>query len=531
MSSDLVVHTGQSHPWASLSRHAVAAFFRNPMAAFFTVAFPLLFLIIVAAIAGRPAAQFLVTPFAVFGIAQASFIVLAIDTVVLRESGVLLRLRGTPVTAAAVVASRIAASLVAALLSLVLVTGVGVGVYGVDVVWRKVPALLVTVIAGVACLCALGLALSSLARTVTATQSLAQGVLIPLAFISDVFIVGVRLPEVLDVIGSLLPLKHFARAAAETFDPGPGYGFSPGHLTVLAVWTIIGVALTAWRFGWAPRGSAAVSSPQPEIIGYARQHLAAPSGPGRPATSALLAGQIRHALRRVLRDPLPVFFTVGLPVLMLILFPTVFGDTTVHGLTMAQYQLPGLITYTMAVAGFVNLPEDLVGAQAAGVVKRLRGTPLPYPVFLGSRIAAAMLTGLAGVVLLAVTAVVAQDVELDAARIPALVLAVVLGGLCFAVLGLAVVAVRPGSRSLVAITLGVLLPLCFVSEVFVAGPAALPGWLSAIGEVFPLRHVMQAMLAATRPDVTGSGLSWGHLGVVLLWTAVAAVVVRLRRST
>jgi ABC-type multidrug transport system permease subunit len=537
MSSELIVHTGRTRPWMDLSRHAISAFVRNPMAAFFTIAFPLLFLIIIAAIVGNeatpegvPVAQFLVTPFAVFGIAQASFTVLAIDTAVLRESGVLLRLRGTPVTAAAVLASRIAASLVAAVLSLVLVTSAGAGLYGVDIIWRKMPALFVTVIAGVACLCALGLALSSLTRTVTAAQALAQGLLIPLAFISDVFIVGARLPQVLDMIGSLFPLKHFARAAAETFDPGPGAGFSPGHLAVLMAWTIAGAALAAWRFGWAPRGPASASSPQPENIGFARQRLSPPSVRNRPSTFALLAGQITHALRGALRDPLSVFFTVLFPVIMLVLFPAVFGDTTVDGLPMAQYQLPGLITYTIAVAGFVNLPEDLAGARDSGVVKRLRGTPLPYAVFLGSRIMTAMLTGLAGVLLLATVAVAAQDVRLDAARIPAMLITLILGALCFAMLGLAVVALRPGSRSLIAITLGILLPLCFVSGVFVAGPAALPGWLSAIGDVFPLRHLVQGMLAATRPDLSGAGLSWAHLGLVLLWTAAAAGVVRWRRA-
>ncbi|MFG1605194.1 ABC transporter permease [Actinoplanes sp. NPDC049265] len=478
MNSELAVRTGPVRPWVSLSGHAIGAFFRNPMAAFFTVAFPLLFLIIVAALVGDertpdgvPVAQYLVTPFAVFGMAQASFTVLAVDTAALRESGVLLRLRGAPVTAAAVIASRIAASLVAALLSLALVTGVGAGVYGVHIVGHKLPALLVTVVLGVACLCALGLALTSLTRTVTAAQAIAQGILIPLAFISDVFIVGADLPRVLDVAGSLLPLKHFARVAATAFEPGAGSGFSPGRLAVLAGWTVAGAAVAAWRFGWAPRGSSSGTTPKTKIIGYERDRLSAPAVPGRPGTAALFQGQVRHALRGVFRNALPVFFTIVFPVFMLILFPAVFGDTRVHGLPMAQYQLPGMVTYTLAVAGFVNLPEDLAAARTAGVVERLRGTPLPYPVFLGARIATAMLTGLAGVMLLMVTAVVGQDVRLDLARLLALLLSVVLGGLCFALLGLALVALRPGARSLIAITLGVLLPLCFVSEVFVAGLA------------------------------------------------------------
>ena len=80
--------------WWVLSRHAVLAFLRNPVAAFFTIAFPLAFLVIVAAIVGDertpdgvPVTQMLVAPFAVFGMAQASFSVLAIDTACCARAG------------------------------------------------------------------------------------------------------------------------------------------------------------------------------------------------------------------------------------------------------------------------------------------------------------------------------------------------------------------------------------------------------------------------------------------------------------
>ena len=242
------------HAWWVLSRHAVQAFVRNPMSAFFTIAFPLAFLVIVAAILGGartpegiPVAQFLIAPFAVFGVAEAAFSVLAVDTAVLRENGMLLRLRGSPVSAATVLGARISASVVASLTAVLLLTGVGVAAYGVRISWAKVPAMVLTVLLGIACLASLGLALTSLTRTVLAAQSLSQGLLIPLAFISDVFIVGPRLPRFLEVTGSLLPLKHFARALSGTFQPGAGTGFAAGHLAVLAAWTVAGAAVAGSR--------------------------------------------------------------------------------------------------------------------------------------------------------------------------------------------------------------------------------------------------------------------------------------------
>src|SRR5690349_21494735 len=99
-------HTSSPSPVATMTGHALRSFLRTPMSAFFTLIFPLAFLVVVSAIvgnetteAGVPVAQFLVAPFAVFGVAEAAFVVLAIDTAVLRESGVLMRLRGTPAPA------------------------------------------------------------------------------------------------------------------------------------------------------------------------------------------------------------------------------------------------------------------------------------------------------------------------------------------------------------------------------------------------------------------------------------------------
>jgi len=525
------------HFVAEMTAHGLLAFVRRPMSGFFTLVFPLTFLVIVSAIvgnettaAGVPVAQFLVAPFAVFGAAQASFVVLAIDTALLRESGVLLRLRGTPVPAWTVLAGRIGAAVVVSGTSVLLLIGVGVGAYGVDIVWRKAPALLVTLILGIGCFAALGLAVVALTRTTLAVQTLTQGILIPLAFISDVFIVGADLPAGLDWAGSILPLKHFARAVSQTFDPYGGYGFSPGHLGVLAAWAVAGAAVSRWRFGWAPRGAGsrpADGSPTvPDRTRPAGQTLSTPGSGRRPAGAALV-GQIRYALTAQGRDPLALFFAVVFPVLLLTLFPIVFGDARIQGLTLAQYLLPGLAAYSIAICGYVNMPEDVVQARGKGVLKRLAGTPLTWRTYVAGRVSSVLVVSALSTTLLAVVATAFLGVRLDPVRLPALVVGVLAGALCFSALGLAVVALLRSATSLVAITLGTLLPLSFVSDVFVVGDQPMPGWLAAIGDAFPLKHLAGALLAATTPENAAAGFAWGHLGVVALWTAAALLVVSL----
>jgi ABC-type multidrug transport system permease subunit len=198
-------------------------------------------------------------------------------------------------------------------------------------------------------------------------------------------------------------------------------------------------------------------------------------------------------------------------------------------MAMAQYLFAGLVAYTAAVAGFVDMPEGVVGARSAGVLKRLRGTPLPFRWYFAGRVSAALITALLGGVVLAVVGVGFLGVRLDAARLPAALLAVGAGTLCFAALGLAVAALLAKARSLVAVTLGTLLPLCFISEVFVVGDRPLPAGLTAIADVFPLRHLLQAVLTATGPAGTGAGIAWQHLAVLAGWAAVALLVAQAQR--
>ena len=77
------------------------------------------------------------------------------------------------------------------------------------------------------------------------------------------------------------------------------------------------------------------------------------------------------------------------------------------------------------------------------------------------------------------------------------------------------------------ITTVALLPLAFVSDIFVIG-AQFPPVLEAVSWVFPLRHASAAMSAALAPELTGTGLALDHLGVLLLWTAGGALVLARR---
>ena len=254
-------------------RYSTRSFWRTPVAAFFTLVFPTTFLVVICAIAGNAVvddrsgvrlAQFLTPVFAVFGVCMASFVSLALGVAYAREAGVLKRLRSTPLPPWIHLAGRVVTAVFVSLIALLVLVGIGVLFYDVDIVWRTVPAVLLTLVVGVACFAALGLAVVSIAPTPGATQALTNGGLILLAFISDVFIVP--LPDWLDTVGWFFPLKHFVNAVADGFNPFlTGNGLYWDHLAVMAAWGVVGVLVALRFFSWEPRpraGSARVAGPR-----------------------------------------------------------------------------------------------------------------------------------------------------------------------------------------------------------------------------------------------------------------------------
>ena len=128
-----------------------------PVAAFFTLIFPLTLLVILCAVIGNVAvdeqglrlAQYLVPVFAVFGIAMACFTSLAVHVAGDRESGVLKRLHGTPVPTWIQLAGLIGSRVWVSLVTVAVLLAVGAVFYDVQTVWHRLPALLLTLTVGI----------------------------------------------------------------------------------------------------------------------------------------------------------------------------------------------------------------------------------------------------------------------------------------------------------------------------------------------------------------------------------------------
>jgi len=524
--------------------HELAALSRTPITLILSIGLPLLFFVLLSALVGNEVVderggvrvvQYLAPGMASFGVVMATFSFLAVGLAEARATGVVKRQAGTPAPRWVLVGGRIGAALVLGLTSTALVLATGVVLYDLQVPSRSVLSIITTLVFASGCFSALGLALAMALPTMQLTLAVSNGVVIPLAFISDMFMFSGDMPDWLETIGWIFPLKHLTAMFADALNPYlTGSGFQLDHLLVIALWGVAGavvatVLLRRDRDRDASRATAAGRSRRSRAGSRGAAADARPRRTASPGAVALVSEQVAHTQSILWRDVSAVFFAVAFPVLLVAIIPAVNGGGDVlmsDGAPLGTFYAGTMAIYGAAVTAYVNMPQSLAEDRDRGVLKRTLGTPLPAPALLLGRVVGALVVALVTGLAIVVLAAVAYRPPLPRGM-PSAVVTLVVATVCFAVVGLAVMTFVRSAQAVVGVTLGTLLPLAFISDVFVVG-ASFPPVLEAISWFFPLRHAAAAMSQAVGPDVTGSGLALDHLAVLVAWTFAGAVVVALR---
>ncbi|MCA1824833.1 MAG: ABC transporter permease [Mycobacteriales bacterium] len=244
-------------------RYDLKVFVRNPASLFFTAALPVIFLVVFATIFGNekaPGHDYRMATYYVPGIVglsvvSATFVNLAISLTILRENGVLKRVRGTPLRPSVFIAGRIATALVIAAVLVVVVGGIGALLYDVRLPSHTLPGLAVTLVVAATSFCALGIAATSFIPSENASSPITNAIVLPLYFISGTFFSVDEAPSWLRQVASYFPIRHFNEAMFAVFDPRTrGAGVFGGHLLVIALWGLVGLVV-ARRFRWSPRAT------------------------------------------------------------------------------------------------------------------------------------------------------------------------------------------------------------------------------------------------------------------------------------
>lgn len=515
-------------------RHELIALLRTPLTMILSVAFPLLFFVLLAALIGNAVVdertgvrlvQFLAPALASFGVIMATFSFLASGLAEARATGVLKRQSGTPLPRWALIGGRIGAAVLLGLIAVALVLGVGVALYELQILGRSIVALVVTLLVSSFSFAALGIALALLLPTVPMVVAVTNGIAIVLSFISGVFMVSGETPEWMNTIAWIFPLKHMVTVFSDALNPYlTGSGFQWDHLAVIALWGVAGALMALW----ALRGGRE-ARPAVERAGGARvvPADASPLRAGRPSLWTLFTGQVAHAQAILWRDASSVFFAVVFPLLLVAIIPTVNGGGDLEireGLLLGTFFAATMAIYGSAVTSFVNMPQGLAEDRERGVLKRTRATPLPTGVMLAGRVVAALVVSLLTLVAIALLAVAMYSPPVPPGW-PVGLLVFVLSATTFALVGLAVASLVHSGQAVLGATLGTLLPLCFISDIFVAG-VDLPDVLDTIGWIFPLRHAARAMTDSV--TAVAGPFPWSHVAVILAWAAVSVVVIATR---
>jgi ABC-2 type transport system permease protein len=135
----------------------------------------------------------------------------------------------------------------------VLLFVVAVPVFGVHVYASTLPAAVVTLVLGAACLASVGLAVATLAKNADQATPIAQVTFLPVSFISGIWFPLEGAPDWLTTVANVFPLAHIVRAFDRCFSPGVGGGgWSPDDLWSIAVWTVIALFVATRRFDAEP---------------------------------------------------------------------------------------------------------------------------------------------------------------------------------------------------------------------------------------------------------------------------------------
>ena len=248
----------------------------------------------------------------------------------------------------------------------------------------------------------------------------------------------------------------------------------------------------------------------------------------------LLGRWITARVRFTLRSPRALGFTFAFPLVLVTLFGAINAGQDVAApsggdIPFAQYYTPAIGVFAITLACYTSLIIGVATARETGLLKRVRGTPLPMAVYLGARLTGAALVGMASVVLLFVVAVPALGVDVYLRTLPQAVLTMALGAACLGSLGLALGTLAKTSEQAQPLAQLTFLPLSFISGVWFPISDA-PSWLIRLADFFPLSHLVNAFSACFVP---GGHVEGGDLLSLAIWGAVGMLVAvrRLRAAS
>ncbi len=242
---------------------------RNPRARFFTFLFPVILLVVFIGVFAHkghtvidgvhvPLSRFYVGGILAMAIITAAYATLVITITTARESGVFKRRRATPVPPVLMIAGQVIATVVIAEVMAAILLIVGRLGYSISMPAGALVATFISVGVGAIAFACVAYAVAGMIDSVDAAQPISQLTMMPLYFISGVWIPTASLSHGLRSVASVFPIEHLAAALHKATVTGSfGSAISPTDLLVLAAWGLAAATFATMRFSWLPKAATA----------------------------------------------------------------------------------------------------------------------------------------------------------------------------------------------------------------------------------------------------------------------------------
>jgi ABC-2 type transport system permease protein len=256
------------------------------------------------------------------------------------------------------------------------------------------------------------------------------------------------------------------------------------------------------------------------------------------SAAAQTVRQLRFTNKAFWRNPASAFFTFAFPLMFLVIFTSLLGGGQVElpgfELDTSTYYVGAMATFGVISACFTNIAIQTAFTRDQGLLKRLRGTPLPAWAYMSARVVHAMAVGALLVVITLIFGLLVYDAPLPTGT-PLLefIVTFLVGSLAFAALALALTSVIPNADAAPPVVNAAILPLLFLSGIFIPLDKDAPAWISTVAKLFPVKHFADAMRASFLGNVTAETpvgivhpftFDWWDIAIVAAWGFVGLVI-------
>ena len=194
-----------------------------------------------------------------------------------------------------------------------------------------------------------------------------------------------------------------------------------------------------------------------------------------------------------LREPSGFFFTLIFPLLIMMLFGSIWGNEPFpeENFGYIDYSVPAFIGMVILTCGIMGLTTSIAAYREKGILRRFKASPISPLLVLMAELSSLFIIAVMGMILLLAAGVIVFGMRFYGS-IPEVIVAFVLSTLSISALGFIPASLAPSARSGMMISNVMYFPMLFLSGAALPRQM-LPSFLKTFSQILPLTHVIELL--------------------------------------